>query len=152
MASTAVARAIGITEILELILLHLDTKTLLLSQRVSKDWKNVIASSHILQVALYFRQSETPPHVGFENLNSLLAAGCEPPGARWWSTARPLEFAPESSAMWMYPFSHPSSDDCIYFADYTRLGRPSRFRRGVGTGVMEDFWIGGLLCEWVDYM
>ncbi|OQN97552.1 hypothetical protein B0A48_16706 [Cryoendolithus antarcticus] len=53
MASTAV---LTLPELLEPILAHLDMKTLLLSQRVNKQWQAAIARSNDLQCALFFRQ------------------------------------------------------------------------------------------------
>ncbi|CAJ2512916.1 Uu.00g010350.m01.CDS01 [Anthostomella pinea] len=53
-ASAAMAKALGIEELLEGILLNLDMKTLLLSQRVSKGFRSTIAASTRLQQALFF--------------------------------------------------------------------------------------------------
>ncbi|KAK7960358.1 hypothetical protein PG988_011572 [Apiospora saccharicola] len=51
-------------ELLEIILVHLDMATLLVSaQRVSKTWHNVIAESPALQQALYFRAATVPLHL-----------------------------------------------------------------------------------------
>ncbi|OQO11958.1 hypothetical protein B0A51_16867 [Rachicladosporium sp. CCFEE 5018] len=47
---------LSLPELLESIITHLDTKTLLLSQRVSKQWQAVITSSDELQCLLFFRQ------------------------------------------------------------------------------------------------
>nr|OQO15958.1 hypothetical protein B0A51_16160 [Rachicladosporium sp. CCFEE 5018] len=47
---------LSLPELLESILTHLDTRTLLLSQRVSKQWQAVITSSDELQCLLFFRQ------------------------------------------------------------------------------------------------
>lgn len=50
-------QVLGTTELLEAILLHLDTKTLLLSQRVSKAFKETIITSLPLQQALFLKPS-----------------------------------------------------------------------------------------------
>ncbi|ELR08100.1 hypothetical protein GMDG_02927 [Pseudogymnoascus destructans 20631-21] len=45
----------SIPDILEAILLSVDMKTLLLSQRVSRDWASIMASSLVIQQALFFQ-------------------------------------------------------------------------------------------------
>lgn len=47
------AAVLGVTELLEKVLIELDPKTLLLSQRVSKSWRALITSSIRLQRALF---------------------------------------------------------------------------------------------------
>ncbi|KAL4879720.1 hypothetical protein BJY04DRAFT_88756 [Aspergillus karnatakaensis] len=72
--STAL-RALQTPEILEQILLHLPLTPLLLSQRVSKYWKTVLATSPKLQQALYLRPAPTslPPPTHHANpFNPLL--------------------------------------------------------------------------------
>ncbi|PYI09467.1 hypothetical protein BO78DRAFT_384341 [Aspergillus sclerotiicarbonarius CBS 121057] len=49
-------------ELLTLIFTHLDTRTLLLSQRVNRTWLTLIQTSPILQEALFFRPSTTNPN------------------------------------------------------------------------------------------
>ncbi|KAK3626863.1 hypothetical protein LTR56_012735 [Elasticomyces elasticus] len=51
----AASAVLGLPELLEMILLAVDTKTLLLSQRVDKTFRNVIAGSQELQVRLGFQ-------------------------------------------------------------------------------------------------
>lgn len=52
----SVANAVlSIPELLEAILLHVDMKTLLLSQRVDRNWASIMASSIVIQQALFFR-------------------------------------------------------------------------------------------------
>ncbi|KAK4494364.1 hypothetical protein PRZ48_014662 [Zasmidium cellare] len=53
----AIQKLIHTTEILEKVLLELDTKTLLLSQRVCKTFKEIVDDSMYLQEALFFRQA-----------------------------------------------------------------------------------------------
>lgn len=49
-----------IPEILELILLHTETRTLLLSQRVCRLWLSLISHTPSLQIALFFKPSKIP--------------------------------------------------------------------------------------------
>jgi len=51
----AAARALGITELLELVLSHLPIHDLLFAQRVSKTWSLLIKTSGILQESLFFK-------------------------------------------------------------------------------------------------
>lgn len=59
--ASAVSRMLATVELLENILLGLDMRTLLLSQRTSRHLKGVIAGSTKLQQALYFRLDTTTP-------------------------------------------------------------------------------------------
>lgn len=52
--SAAIA-VLSIPELLEAILLYVDMKTLLLSQRVSRNWASIVASSLVIQQALFFQ-------------------------------------------------------------------------------------------------
>lgn len=52
--SPAENEVLGINELFELILLRLDMKTLLLSQRVDSHWRDTISSSTLLQKKLFF--------------------------------------------------------------------------------------------------
>ncbi|KFX98580.1 hypothetical protein V490_02213 [Pseudogymnoascus sp. VKM F-3557] len=52
---SAASAVLFTSELLEAILLHLDMKTLLLSQRVSRDWASIMASSLVIQQALFMR-------------------------------------------------------------------------------------------------
>lgn len=52
-------KVLGTTELLEAVLLELDTKTLLLSQRVSKTFKATITDSLAIQQALFPKPSMT---------------------------------------------------------------------------------------------
>nr|OQO30502.1 hypothetical protein B0A51_01731 [Rachicladosporium sp. CCFEE 5018] len=54
-ATTSGKALLNIIELLELLLTHLDLKTLLLSQRVSTTWNTTIAQSRVLQEKLFFR-------------------------------------------------------------------------------------------------
>ncbi|KAK4963217.1 hypothetical protein LTR10_000845 [Elasticomyces elasticus] len=65
----------GVTELLEAILLAVDMKTLLLSQRVSSVFRDTISTSPRLLEKLYLRQSPAPavlPHVK-DIINPLIA-------------------------------------------------------------------------------
>ena len=53
---TAAERVVNITELLESILLQVDTRTLLLSQRTCKSFHSTITGSPKLQRALFFQQ------------------------------------------------------------------------------------------------
>ncbi|SMY27862.1 unnamed protein product [Zymoseptoria tritici ST99CH_1A5] len=53
--TSAASNVFGTAELLELILLDVDMRTLLLSQRVSRDFNNAITSSPSLQEKLFFR-------------------------------------------------------------------------------------------------
>lgn len=58
------ARAVLFTpELLEMILLHIDMKTLLLSQGVSKDWASIMASSLAIQQVLFFQPVKGVPSI-----------------------------------------------------------------------------------------
>jgi hypothetical protein len=57
--STAVADAWALTEIAENILAHLPMKDLLLAQRVSTGWRELIRSSPVLQELLFMRQRQS---------------------------------------------------------------------------------------------
>lgn len=59
MTTPAASRVLALVEILENILLRLPTRDLLLSQRVSRLWNSVIATSPALQEALCFRASKS---------------------------------------------------------------------------------------------
>lgn len=50
----SITRTLAISELLEMILLHLDMKTLLLAQRANIQWRNAIATSSKLQKKLFF--------------------------------------------------------------------------------------------------
>lgn len=70
---SAVDRVINTIELLEGILINLDMKTLLLSQRVSKQFNAVIAGSTSLQQALFFKQAPKDGHkYGEDGRNPLL--------------------------------------------------------------------------------
>ncbi|EME80833.1 uncharacterized protein MYCFIDRAFT_85212 [Pseudocercospora fijiensis CIRAD86] len=62
MAQPAAHAVLHTVELLQAILLSLDTKTLLLSQRTCKTWQDVIADSILLQEALFFRPAPPPDH------------------------------------------------------------------------------------------
>lgn len=49
----ASTQVLGTTELLEMILLNVDMKTLLLSQRVSRSWQRLISTSIHLRRALF---------------------------------------------------------------------------------------------------
>lgn len=51
-----------ITEVLEIILLTTDMRTLLLSQRVCRRWRNLIQGSHYLRAALFWSLSDIGFH------------------------------------------------------------------------------------------
>ncbi|KAK3691332.1 hypothetical protein LTR37_018693 [Vermiconidia calcicola] len=53
--TTALAAVLATTELLEAVLLELDMKTLLLAQRVSQRFRDVIKASPTLQMKLFFR-------------------------------------------------------------------------------------------------
>ncbi|KAK3617734.1 hypothetical protein LTR22_026636 [Elasticomyces elasticus] len=55
MAETPCSRVLGTVELLENVLSHLDNKTLLLSQRVSKTFEATITGSTQLQQKLFFK-------------------------------------------------------------------------------------------------
>lgn len=59
MADNPITAVFGAAELLEAILFNVDMRTLLLSQRVSKDFKGTISGSPALQEALFFK-AETP--------------------------------------------------------------------------------------------
>ncbi|KAK5688171.1 hypothetical protein LTS10_000149 [Elasticomyces elasticus] len=72
---TPVERVFGIAELLEAILLPVDMKTLLLSQRVSSVFRDTISTSPRLLEKLYLRQSPAPavlPHLK-DIINPLIA-------------------------------------------------------------------------------
>ena len=72
-AGNAGQRLVDVAEVLEMILLHLPMRDLLLSQRVSKQFKGVIEGSKGLQQALFF--SPDPPeggNCGVPRINPLL--------------------------------------------------------------------------------
>ena len=52
---SAANTVLSIPELLKAILLHVDMKTILLSQRVNRNWANIMASSIVIQQALFFR-------------------------------------------------------------------------------------------------
>ncbi|KAK3069387.1 hypothetical protein LTR53_012301 [Teratosphaeriaceae sp. CCFEE 6253] len=56
-ASTAVEDVFATAELLEKILLRVDAKTVLLSQKVSRHWREVVVGSHLLQQKLYLRSA-----------------------------------------------------------------------------------------------
>ena len=62
-----VQAALGISEILILILIQLDVRTLLLSQRVCRQWAEIIRSTAALQRALFFRPKDKDTRLGFYN-------------------------------------------------------------------------------------
>ena len=64
-------QVLGIVELLEKILFHLDTKTLLLAQRVCKQWRALVKRSKKLQQALFFEPVNGGTLV--VNINSKLA-------------------------------------------------------------------------------
>ncbi|THV54109.1 hypothetical protein BGAL_0034g00300 [Botrytis galanthina] len=68
--STETPNLLYVPEILTKILSHLDVKTLLLSQRVSKQWAEIIQTSPHLQECLFFKPA--PPNVEVTR-NPLLA-------------------------------------------------------------------------------
>ncbi|KAK4500306.1 hypothetical protein PRZ48_008495 [Zasmidium cellare] len=72
----AAEKAFNLPEILENVLLRVDAKTLLLSQRVSAQFNATIAASPRLQEKLFFRQpraprDETNPLLPWENLKGI---------------------------------------------------------------------------------
>ncbi|OQO10480.1 hypothetical protein B0A48_03777 [Cryoendolithus antarcticus] len=69
MAATAV---LELPELLETVLINLDVKTLLLSQRANKQWKAIIESSPDLQDKLFFKLKEHRGGDGVDAVNSLL--------------------------------------------------------------------------------
>ncbi|KAI9645148.1 hypothetical protein NHQ30_005882 [Ciborinia camelliae] len=80
--STAQISALSLPEILTSILLHLDITTLLLSQRVSRSWLQLIVSAPTLQQALFFT-SDPSSHLS-PVLNPLLVAKFPP----WFTTLK----------------------------------------------------------------
>ena len=63
---------INTPELLENILSHLDTKSLLLSQRVSKQFQGTISGSSVLQQALFFKlASKDGTRFGTDGVNDL---------------------------------------------------------------------------------
>ncbi|KAK5683912.1 hypothetical protein LTS10_003775 [Elasticomyces elasticus] len=71
----AAAAVLGLPELLESILLEIDTKTLLLSQRVDKTFHNVIGGSQQLQFRLGFRRpSSIQPNSSAGELNDPMVA------------------------------------------------------------------------------
>ena len=60
-ASISITPVLATPEVLEMILLHTDMRTLLTScQRVCRDWRNLITKSPSIQKALFFTQSKNP--------------------------------------------------------------------------------------------
>ncbi|KFY08403.1 hypothetical protein V492_06268 [Pseudogymnoascus sp. VKM F-4246] len=55
---SAANAVLSIPELLEAILLDVDMKTLLLSQRVNRNWASIIAASSVLQQALFFQPAQ----------------------------------------------------------------------------------------------
>lgn len=53
-SESAMNKVLGVIELLESVLVHVNTRTLLLSQRVSTNWNNVINGSMKLQKKLFF--------------------------------------------------------------------------------------------------
>lgn len=60
---SAARAALFTPELLEMILLYLDMKTLLLSRGVSKDWANIMASSLPIQQTLFFQPVKGVPSI-----------------------------------------------------------------------------------------
>lgn len=52
---SAANAVLSIPELFESILLHVDMKTILLSQRVNRNWASIMGSSLVIQQALFFR-------------------------------------------------------------------------------------------------
>ncbi|KAK3646598.1 hypothetical protein LTR56_000502 [Elasticomyces elasticus] len=69
--ATPVERVFGIAELLEAILLPVDMKTLLLSQRVNATFRDTISTSPRLQEKLYLRQIQAPPSSGYRDLEGI---------------------------------------------------------------------------------
>ena len=68
--SAAMIHVFGTAELLEAILKEallqgMSHRQLLLAQRVSRDWKDIIAGSPLLQKALFFRPATTDEDYGF---------------------------------------------------------------------------------------
>jgi len=76
MTSTAATQVFGLPELLETILLHLDTKQLFAVQRVSQDFRDTNAGSKKLQrnMLLLALTQQANSYV-YPPLNSLLTAG-----------------------------------------------------------------------------
>ncbi|KXT18811.1 hypothetical protein AC579_8220 [Pseudocercospora musae] len=81
MAQSAAHAALNTVELLEAILLNLDTRTLLLSQRTCKTWQKVIAASILLQKALFLRPAPQPSPPGDATPNNAAADEAAPDDA-----------------------------------------------------------------------
>ncbi|KAF7192765.1 hypothetical protein HII31_05906 [Pseudocercospora fuligena] len=81
MTQLAAHAVLSTVELLEAILLNLDTKTLLLSQRTCKTWQKVIAGSILLQEALFFRPVPQPPPPNDASLDGADPDDDNPPDA-----------------------------------------------------------------------
>ncbi|KAK3627432.1 hypothetical protein LTR56_019233 [Elasticomyces elasticus] len=69
--ATSAERVFGIAELLEAILLPVDMKTLLLSQRVNTTFRDTISTSPALLESLYFRQTQAPLSSGYRDPDSI---------------------------------------------------------------------------------
>lgn len=65
-----------VTELLEMILLALDTRTLLLSQRVCRRWRNLILDSHYLRAALFLEPVRYHLPRGVQGIRNPLLEQC----------------------------------------------------------------------------
>ncbi|KAK6437229.1 hypothetical protein LTR95_006575 [Oleoguttula sp. CCFEE 5521] len=79
----ASAKVLTLLELLKKILLHLDIKTLLFSQRVDRQWQAVITTSLKLQEALFFRQKPSVAGVDTLRINVLLLQPTTDQCDRW---------------------------------------------------------------------
>src|SRR5207253_420563 len=66
--SIAAAPVLEIPELLEAILFRLPIRDLLLAQRVSRQWRDIISNSLSLQQALFFRPATASPVYQFNEL------------------------------------------------------------------------------------
>ncbi|OQN96756.1 hypothetical protein B0A48_17180 [Cryoendolithus antarcticus] len=105
----AAAITLNIAELLEQILLDVDTRTVLLSQRVNKSFQAIVRGSEKLQVKLCFRQSDIPSIntlKGSDSYNTLILNFTEAnPSPRWALRRHAQDLPSESSALDMYPYS-----------------------------------------------
>ncbi|KAK5725292.1 hypothetical protein LTR17_013055 [Elasticomyces elasticus] len=95
--------ALAITELLESILVRVDAKTLLLSQRVCHKWRDVIEGSHVLQQKLFLRPATLAEatNLSAEDENKALVVMRSNEDTRFMAMERYMTFdiQPESSGL-----------------------------------------------------
>ncbi|KAK4540515.1 hypothetical protein LTR36_009153 [Oleoguttula mirabilis] len=132
-------KVVATAELLEAILLNLDTKTLLLSQRTCRAFRDTIAGSTQLQRALFFQQS--PDADARRVVNPLLRRGDFFDGPR--PELVPLHLAIAGARTSVYINNQQRHDGTAAGASWTRMYLHRRFGDGTLT-------LGGLVQEFVE--